>query len=95
MFERLEDRTDRKRSISSVLMRFAYDAIYLVFALVSIPKFLIRYRQSENGRHLLKQRFGYYSEDFRKAFSGKNVIWVHAVSVGEVMAVRPLIKLFL
>ena len=76
-------------------MKWLYDFIFLTFALFSIPKFLIRLNQAEDGRKLICERFGSLSESLKRSCSGRNVVWLHAVSVGEVMAVRQWIKLFL
>ncbi len=76
-------------------MKYIYDFVFLAFALFSIPKFLIRLNQAEEGRKLLSERFGLLSESLKRSCSGASVIWLHAVSVGEVMAVRQWIKLFL
>ena len=76
-------------------MKYIYDFIFSVFALFSIPKFLIRLNQVEDGRKLICERFGSLSESLKRSCSGRNVVWLHAVSVGEVMAVRQWVKLFL
>jgi len=72
-----------------------YDFIFLIFALFSIPKFLIRLNQAKSSKQLIWQRFGFFSEALKQQFLGKKVIWLHAVSVGEVNAAREWIKLFL
>jgi 3-deoxy-D-manno-octulosonic-acid transferase len=77
-----------------MMTRF-YDLIFSVFALFSIPKFFIRLNQAEDGKRLIRERFGIFSESIKRACSGQNVVWLHAVSVGEVMALREWVRQFL
>ncbi len=72
-----------------------YDFAFSIFALFSIPKFLIRLNQAGSRVQLIKERVGIFSESLKERFVGQRVIWLHAVSVGEVMAVRSWIQLFL
>ncbi len=76
-------------------MKWFYDLAFLIFALFSIPKFLIRLNQTDNRAQLVKERFGIFSESAKEKFFWKKVVWLHAVSVGEVMAARSWIQLFL
>lgn len=69
-------------------MGFIYDAAYFVFAAVYLPVFLSKARQAESFRDLLKERCGFLAEGLKTSCSLRPVIWLHAVSVGEVMAVR-------
>jgi len=73
-------------------MRFFYDLIFLVFALSYFPFFLRRLKEEKNKRRLLSERMGTLSGEFLARLRGKKSIWIHAVSVGEVYAVRPLIE---
>ncbi len=74
---------------------FLYDFIFLMFALFSIPKFLVRLNQAKNSKQLFLQRFGFFSDSLKAKFAGKKIVWLHAVSVGEVNAARGWIQLFL
>lgn len=73
-------------------MTFFYDAAYLVLAVISLPAFLKRLAQAECAKELLKQRAGLLPANLKETLIGKKVIWLHAVSVGEVMAVEHFIK---
>ena len=68
---------------------------YNLFAAVSIP-FVVSYhlyRSVSRGRApAFAQRFGFIPEAELAAISGSEVIWLHAVSVGETIAAVPLIK---
>jgi 3-deoxy-D-manno-octulosonic-acid transferase len=71
---------------------------YLIYNLLSI--FLLfpviayhLYRSVSRGRPpAFAERFGLISEEERTAIGNRPVIWLHAVSVGESIAVRPLLK---
>ena len=76
-------------------MRWIYDFIFLMFALFSIPKFLVRLKQTDERKRLVRERFGIFSKKLTEKFGGRNVIWLHAVSVGEVLAAGPWVERFL
>ena len=76
-------------------MKWLYDFALLMFAIVSLPKFLIRLGQAENSGRLIRERFGRLRPGLEARLGGCKVLWLHAVSVGEVMAVTPWIRLFL
>lgn len=67
-------------------MFLLYDIFFIIFAILYLPYFLI----SGKWRDFSAQRFGIYPEDIHSKLKGKNPIWIHAVSVGEIMAVQPL-----
>lgn len=51
------------------------------------------YRSISRGRPpAMAERFGYIHEAILKKIAGRPVLWLHAVSVGEAIAARPLIK---
>jgi 3-deoxy-D-manno-octulosonic-acid transferase len=71
---------------------------YSIYNVVSI--FLILpvmayhyYRSVSRGRApAFAERFGLFSKESLKVLNGRPVIWLHAVSVGESIAARPLLK---
>ncbi len=65
--------------------------MYLFFIIAS-PFFLIKVATTKKYRAGIWRRLGFLSEDCKAAFSRDNIIWVHAVSVGEVQAALPLIE---
>lgn len=70
-------------------MRYLYNFLfYLALPLILIRLFY-RSRRLPEYRKRLAERFGFYPKQFN------NSIWVHAVSVGEVLAAVPLIKAIL
>lgn len=51
------------------------------------------YRSASRGRKAaFAERFGFLSTELKKLCKGRKVIWLHAVSVGEANAAKPLLK---
>ncbi len=71
-------------------MWFLYESLYLLGLLVYLPKTIWRRRLPHPGWSM---RLGNYSPQIRQRLVGRQSIWVHAVSVGEVLAALPLIRL--
>ncbi len=70
---------------------FAYNILFL-FLLVPVFLFNI-YRSTKRGWPLAAaERFGFVSQSDLAKIAGRPVIWLHAVSVGEAIAARPLLK---
>lgn len=72
-------------------MMVLYNLAFLIFGILYLPFFILKLRQAENPSVLLKERLGFYRPG---KLTGK-ILWLHAVSVGEVMAVRKFVELFL
>lgn len=70
--------------------------IYTLFCFLILPFVFIRLwvkgRNIAGYRQRWAERVGSYSTVFDKAHSSSPLLWVHAVSVGEVLAAIPLIK---
>ena len=73
--------------MNSILFLF-YNLAYFFFALVYLPHFLLRARQEENVSRLIKERLGWV----KNSTSRGRTLWIHAVSVGEVLAIEPFIQ---
>jgi len=69
-------------------MTILFDLIFIIGLLFYLPLSMIR-RKYHSG---LWKRFGIFSKEIRKALAEKENIWIHAVSVGEVMAVLKLVE---
>jgi 3-deoxy-D-manno-octulosonic-acid transferase len=72
-------------------MTILYDSIFILFSLLYLPYLLFTGRYHKD----FWQRFGFYPEDLIGRLKGRKIIWVHAVSVGEVMAGRTLCEAIL
>src|SRR3989338_1059074 len=66
-----------------------YECVLVLASLVYLPKALWRRRLPHRGWSM---RLGRYPASIRQQLDGTPVIWLHAVSVGEVLAARPLLE---
>ncbi len=73
-------------------MRFIYNILYAVFFLLSAPYYFLKMWRRGNWREGFGQRFGRYDPALVEALAKKPVLWLHAVSVGEVGVCLQLIK---
>ena len=72
-----------------------WSILYRILTLVALPFALLYhwYRSISRGRKsAFGERFGFLPFAARQRLAGQPVIWLHAVSVGEVIASRPLLK---
>jgi 3-deoxy-D-manno-octulosonic-acid transferase len=69
-----------------------YSALLMAVLVVGAPYWLARMATSGRYRAGLRGRLGMVTAGLRAAVVGRDVIWVHAVSVGEVMAATQLIR---
>ena len=61
------------------MMRILYDLIFLLFGLLYLPHFIFSGRY----KYGTKERMGFLSGHTKAAIAGNKIIWIHAVSVGE------------
>ncbi len=69
----------------------AYSALLTLALALSSPWWLLRMATTQRYREGLRQRLGAVPAQLLAATQGKLVVWVHAVSVGEVLAASRLI----
>ena len=68
-------------------MIILFDLIFILFSILYLPVFLFKGKAHKG----FFQRLGFFSKDLKKSLQGKNNLWLHAVSVGEVQAVSSLL----
>ena len=73
-------------------MMIVYSLLLLAVLVVGAPYWLVRMATSGRYRAGLKGRLGLVPSGLRAAVAGREVIWVHAVSVGEVLSAIRLIR---
>ena len=73
-------------------MRFIYNILFTAGFLLSAPYYFLKMWRRGNWRKNFRQRFGHYGSAIRAAITNSDVIWFHAVSVGEVNICTQLIK---
>ena len=73
-------------------MRTLYNILFIVFFVLSAPYYFWRMRRRGNWRAGFIQRFAKYDASLKQALTNRHVIWLHAVSVGEVNLCTQLIR---
>ena len=73
------------------MLQFFYTAVLYLVVIAGAPFWLYRLLTTEKYRHGLRERLGHVPARVLDAVGSRPVIWVHAVSVGEVLAASRLI----
>ena len=68
-----------------------YSALLTLALVLSSPWWLLRMATTQRYREGMRQRLGGVPAQLLAAIQGKRVVWVHAVSVGEVLAASRLV----
>ena len=73
-------------------MRTLYNILFTFLFVLSSPYYFWRMRRRGNWREGFRQRFGRHDAKLKQALTNRRVIWLHAVSVGEVNLCAQLIR---
>ena len=73
-------------------MRTLYNILFVIFFILSAPYYFWRMRRRGNWRAGFGQRFARYDASLKQALTNRHVVWMHAVSVGEVNLCTHLIR---
>jgi 3-deoxy-D-manno-octulosonic-acid transferase len=73
-------------------VRTLYNILFTVFFTLSSPYYFVRMRRRGNWRKGFPERFGRYGTKLKQAITNRHVLWMHAVSVGEVNVCTQLIR---
>jgi 3-deoxy-D-manno-octulosonic-acid transferase len=73
-------------------VRLFYNILFTIFFVLSAPYYFWRMRRRGNWTAGFAQRFGKYDSKFKQSITNRHVIWLHAVSVGEVNLCTQLIR---
>ena len=73
-------------------LRSTYNILFTVFFWLSAPYYFLKMWRRGNWQRGLAQRFGHYSSKVKQAVTNRHVLWIHAVSVGEVSISTQLIR---
>ena len=65
-------------------MRTLYNILFIIFFVLSAPYYFWRMQRRGNWLPGFGQRFAKYDASLKQALTNRHVIWLHAVSVGEV-----------
>ena len=72
-------------------MRTLYNILFTLLFLLSSPSYFLKMLRRGNWRRGFRERFGQYSTRTKQAITNRQVLWLHAVSVGEVNVCTQLI----
>ena len=72
-------------------MRVLYNILFVLFFLLSAPYYFLKMWRRGNWRAGFAQRFGRHDSRLKHALTNRDVLWLHAVSVGEVNLCTQLI----
>ena len=75
-------------------MQLLYNLAAILVVIIIIPVFAIRSIREKGFVERIKQSLGIFPDGALDPVAKKNCIWVHAASVGEIVATSPLIKEF-
>jgi len=73
-------------------VRKVYNILFLIFFALSSPYYFWRMRRRGDWQHNFGQRFAIYDASLKQALTNRHIIWIHAVSVGEVGLCTQLIS---
>jgi 3-deoxy-D-manno-octulosonic-acid transferase len=73
-------------------MRTLYNILFTIFFVLSSPYYFRRMRRRGNWRPGFRERFARYDANLKQALTNRQVLWLHAVSVGEVNLCTQLIR---
>jgi 3-deoxy-D-manno-octulosonic-acid transferase len=73
-------------------VRTLYNILFTVGFILLSPYYFVRMRRRGNWQRGFAERFGKYSTKFKQAITNRDVLWIHAVSVGEVNVCTQLIR---
>lgn len=73
-------------------MHLLYNLLALVLVVLAAPVFLYRLIREAGFGERLKQSFGWLPPETVAKVANKNAIWLHAASVGEIVATSPMVK---
>ena len=73
-------------------MRILYNIVFTIFFVLASPYYFLRMWRRGNWQSGFRQRFGRYDSKFKQAITNRQILWIHAVSVGEVGVCTQLIR---
>ncbi len=74
------------------MIRFLYNVGFHIFFVLSAPFYFLKMWRRGGWQAGFSQRFARYDSKFKQAITNRDILWIHAVSVGEVNVCTQLIK---
>ena len=81
-----------KTNLKAHPMYWLYNMLLLVYWAILIPQLIYRLIREEGFYQRIKQSIGFLPEDLKEKISNRHAIWVHAASVGEIVAASPIVR---
>lgn len=75
-------------------MQLLYNIAAIIIVILIIPMFMVRSVREKGFVERIRQSLGFFPEHALDKVEKKDCIWVHAASIGEIVATSPLIKEF-
>lgn len=75
-----------------IRVRTLYNILFLVFFALSAPYYFWRMRRRGNWQRGFPERFARYHSELKQALTNRHIVWIHAVSVGEVNLCTQIIR---
>lgn len=72
-------------------MRTLYNILFTIFFVLASPYYFWRMQRRGNWSYGFLERFGRYDPNLKQALTNRHILWLHAVSVGEVNLCTQLI----
>ena len=73
-------------------MYWLYNILLLIYWATLIPMLIYRLIREEGFYQRIKQSIGLLPEELKDKISNRHAIWVHAASVGEIVAASPIVR---
>lgn len=73
-------------------MRKLYNILFIFFFVLAAPYYFMRLLRRGHWRAGFRERFAKYDNKLKQALTNRHVLWIHAVSVGEVNLCTQLIR---
>lgn len=73
-------------------VRKLYNILFTIFFVLSSPYYFMRMWRRGNWLPGFRERFGHYSAGLKQVLTNRHIVWIHAVSVGEVNLCTQLIR---
>ena len=73
-------------------MYILYNLVFCAAVVLVMPYFIYRFLTEKGFKRRFRQNLGFIRDDEIAAVAGKECIWIHGASVGEIVATSPLVK---
>jgi 3-deoxy-D-manno-octulosonic-acid transferase len=85
-------KSNRQSEVWECDMRTLYNILFTICFVLSSPYYFFRQWRRGNWMEGFAQRFGKYDSKFKQSITNRQILWLHAVSVGEVNLCTQLIR---